>query len=653
MRRRDYDFTGSSISAATFTKGGGGTWILENDNSYPSGGIISGGTLQIGNGGTTGSLTGGGNITNNGALVANSAGGVDFSSAISGSGTVSQIGTGSSALSGSNSYTGVTLVSAGRLYPRNSFAFGDTNTGTTVSSGAQIYMDVNINFPAEPLVLNGSGLNSTGDGALRKGGAGVTTFAGPITLGSDTTINIDGNATLNLTNANGITGSSANLTLTGGGGSQGTVSGPISLSGGGGILTKTGSGSWTLRGANSMSLATVSDGALVLANNNALGTNLNVVLTSTTGGAGLTGTRLTLSGGVSIPANRSLTMPSGGAGTVRSAFVGTGAGVTNTWAGPVTLTGDSAGSGNVIGFGVDANSTFVISGNVTSDSTFLGGKLLIRGNASGVGYFLGTVALDPAAGQIQVDDGSTWVFASSANTWLTTIFANNSTIRLGANNALPTASVLALGSGTANRLDLAGFNQQLAGMDAAAINITNSSTSADSTLTYSSAGASTFGGTIRDGTRKLNLTIAAGTLILTNATTLNLSKSTLSVAGGGAVLEMDFMGTNIVNALVLNGVSQPAGLYNILNSAPYLTGVGNILVQPGPSAPATLTNSVSGNTLSLSWPAGQGWRLQMQTNPISVGLSTNWVYVTDGSVSSTNITMDLTKPTVFYRLVYP
>jgi len=27
--------------------------------------------------------------------------------------------------------------------------------------------------------------------------------------------------------------------------------------------------------------------------------------------------------------------------------------------------------------------------------------------------------------------------------------------------------------------------------------------------------------------------------------------------------------------------------------------------------------------------------------------------VTDGSVSSTNITVDATKPTVFYRLTYP
>ncbi|MEI6078003.1 MAG: hypothetical protein WCS94_20660, partial [Verrucomicrobiota bacterium] len=73
----------------------------------------------------------------------------------------------------------------------------------------------------------------------------------------------------------------------------------------------------------------------------------------------------------------------------------------------------------------------------------------------------------------------------------------------------------------------------------------------------------------------------------------------------------------------------------------------------GPSGPATLTNSYSSGALSLSWPAGQGWRLQQQTNGLAVGLFTNWTYVTDGTISSTNITIDATMPTVFYRLMWP
>jgi hypothetical protein len=74
------------------------------------------------------------------------------------------------------------------------------------------------------------------------------------------------------------------------------------------------------------------------------------------------------------------------------------------------------------------------------------------------------------------------------------------------------------------------------------------------------------------------------------------------------------------------------------------------VVSTGSSGSTQLTNSISGSTLSLSWPAGQGWRLQMQTNSLLVGLSTNWTYVTGTTVSSTNVTVSSLVPAVFYRL---
>ena len=74
--------------------------------------------------------------------------------------------------------------------------------------------------------------------------------------------------------------------------------------------------------------------------------------------------------------------------------------------------------------------------------------------------------------------------------------------------------------------------------------------------------------------------------------------------------------------------------------------------------PTNIMTSVSGNVLTLSWPADHtGWRLLMQTNHLAAGLSANtndWVTVPGSAgIHQTNITMNLALPTEFYRLVYP
>jgi len=73
------------------------------------------------------------------------------------------------------------------------------------------------------------------------------------------------------------------------------------------------------------------------------------------------------------------------------------------------------------------------------------------------------------------------------------------------------------------------------------------------------------------------------------------------------------------------------------------------------SYPTNITFSVSGSTLSLSWPATHlGWILQNQTNSIATGLSTNWLDVPGtATVTSTNITVSPIIPTAFYRLRHP
>jgi hypothetical protein len=76
------------------------------------------------------------------------------------------------------------------------------------------------------------------------------------------------------------------------------------------------------------------------------------------------------------------------------------------------------------------------------------------------------------------------------------------------------------------------------------------------------------------------------------------------------------------------------------------------------SNPTNITATVSGNVLTLSWPADHtGWTLQAQTNSLGAGLNPNpgaWFTVTGStSVNTVNVTMDPAKGTVFYRLVLP
>jgi hypothetical protein len=72
--------------------------------------------------------------------------------------------------------------------------------------------------------------------------------------------------------------------------------------------------------------------------------------------------------------------------------------------------------------------------------------------------------------------------------------------------------------------------------------------------------------------------------------------------------------------------------------------------------PTNITFSVSGSTLTLSWPADHlGWHLQTQTSALAAGLQSNAWVVVPGSdlITTTNISISKTNPTVFYRLVYP
>jgi autotransporter family porin len=106
-------YAGAISGNGSLGKTGDGSLILTGDHSYSGGTIISGGTLQIGNGGTSGSVVG--DILNNGVLVFDRSDASSLAGAISGNGLLVKRGAGALAITGTNSDSGDTRVEAGIL----------------------------------------------------------------------------------------------------------------------------------------------------------------------------------------------------------------------------------------------------------------------------------------------------------------------------------------------------------------------------------------------------------------------------------------------------------------------------------------------------------------------------------------------------------
>lgn len=115
-----------------------GTTILAGNNFYVgTTNIAAGTTLQIGNGGATGTL-GAGAITANGALIFNRSGALTVGNAISGSGSLTQNGAGTLTLIANPTYTGATTVNNGTFILNASHTGGGAAGAYTIASGATL-----------------------------------------------------------------------------------------------------------------------------------------------------------------------------------------------------------------------------------------------------------------------------------------------------------------------------------------------------------------------------------------------------------------------------------------------------------------------------------------------------------------------------------
>ncbi len=376
----------SGGNATNVTKAGTGTWILSGSNTYTGTTTINAGTLQIGNGATSGSLSTASAITNNATLAFNRTDtvtqGTDFASAIGGSGSLIQAGSGNLVLSGVNTYTGNTTVSSGTLEISNASALGGTGNGTTVSSGATLALSGGITVTGENLTISGSGVG--GAGALRSlsGNNTWNTTGVTITLAADATIGSEAD-TLTLERASGsfITGADHTLTLVGAG--NFTIKNNLALGTGGLTLNGTGLVTLGVNGSSSYTGATtINSGTLQIANSNRINDSSTLVInggrfnmvnfSDTVAGVTLTSGSITGTTGVLTSAS-DFDLQSG---TVDAIIAGS-VGVNKTTSGTVTLSKANTftGATTITAGTLGANATGALGS--TTNITVTGGSLLV------------------------------------------------------------------------------------------------------------------------------------------------------------------------------------------------------------------------------------------------------------------------------------
>ena len=186
-------FSGTGV---TFTKSGSGSLVLTATETYTGSTTISAGTLQLGNGGTSGAI-GSADINDSGVLAFNRSDAISFSNLISGTGGLTKLGSNTLTLLGPNTYSGGTTVSGGTLAAGVSSAGAMTNgafgTGlVTVQSGYTL--DLNGFSLGNSLNLSGAGIGSMG--ALINSSLTPAADSGAITISSATSLGGSGSMTL-------------------------------------------------------------------------------------------------------------------------------------------------------------------------------------------------------------------------------------------------------------------------------------------------------------------------------------------------------------------------------------------------------------------------------------------------------------------------
>jgi autotransporter-associated beta strand protein len=351
-------------------------------------------------------------------------------------------------------------------------------------------------------------------------------------------------------------------------------------------LEKNDPGTWILSGNNTYTGATtVSGGILQIKNNDALGTTAGNTIVNSTG-------VLELGGGVTTA--EPITIATGRMGAISATW-----GSNNRLIGAVTLTSHADFR---LGPGITTFSGGITSAN--NSNLGLNGRAIVNTTpiTIGTGQLGFTSNSNSAATEIHV----------AGNTWGKTLFNFGGYLRLGAAKVLPAMTDVEFGwaaqSWSSGTLDLNGFDQTVASIGSHSLSVGlggDQNITGGGTLTVNlTSGTKTYEGRITDGATPTSLvkmggglqilnnlsgipnsysgntTVTGGTLSIRSATLADASMVSISP---GAILDLDFSGTDTIESLFIGNKQMAAGVYGASGiNIPEISGTGTLTVTSGP-----------------------------------------------------------------------
>jgi autotransporter-associated beta strand protein len=292
-----------------------------------------------------------------------------------------------------------------------------------------------------------------------------------------------------------------------------------------------------------------------------------------------------------------------------------------------------------------------------------GSTTLSNLNGGGLTYDLG--ALSGGPNTILAGRSSNSV-ATAGTTYSIGANGNNTAFSGRIADGLDTVKVVKVGTG---RLWLNG-NSTYTGSTIVSNGVLGGTGSIASPLTIAAGGTLNPGAPI--GTFTVSNTVALnGTVVMELNGAANDQLSATGTITGGGSLVITNVGPDIANNTVfhlfnkaVSGLTSETFPTNNPSNTGTYTWQDNIavdgsikLVSGGTSTvntnPTNITVSVSGNVMTLSWPADYlGW--QLSSNSVGLTATDQW-FAVPGSTSTTqeNLTLDPSKTNVFFRMVYP